>query len=696
MDQDDSSLLLVGGLSSSTSTSTSTVAVANLYDDDPPSPRWGDYFNQFEYHFEVHRLFDWSSVSALSTGSSYLKDQSLATHSEIHPLTSIQNARLAKRLPLEDKFTSDEEESKAPSAPKSSRSVPKRSDDATLEPTIAYPSKSTTDVVSHQTFSKRQEQVLRAMLETLPPAVPQKGLKKERSSSFKRKGSNKKREELPDPSTAIEVVSKNSKQKQQSQKKDPQQSSEETQPQRWHSKRSTKAVRQVDGETNRNKNGNEDLHSGSVTVDTESPHRHSYSHSSHSNGGEEEVRIAHHLPKLHANHHQNNKTKIKGETRQGKNPPAPHCRDLLVSSPPRQMRSKMIFRSFSVGNMDDTADPPLLPPASHPPSTKSSSILSFTEVESKSSEESTSKDNDREVLDDDEKDEKEEEDTNNNNRNNSEEVEEEKGVAKPMSVRQQLLAADLPREFARPQMGKAHRRSLGDMTTTPSSDTMTSPQRRRGKKPVPKHIQLSPSSTHTPRSPTIRRDRDPKQQHADTRPRSTTCAQPSDRSCLRSQSTSKHTRVRSSSRSNPQEIEVMESSGKDDRTAAMAQSSSRRSSSSHSSLTRHLNGTDALPIGHQPPPLPALPGSIRRGTTERSSGGLDSPSSPPHHYLKSPSSIRRGKKPGTKHIPLSPSNTPTPPSPPTCGDHHHEPKKNKDTRHRSTSCDQVVDRSRPR
>ena len=215
------------------------------------------------------------------------------------------------------------------------------------------------------------------------------------------------------------------------------------------------------------------------------------------------------------------------------------------------------------------------------------------------------------------------------------------GAAKPMSARRQLLAANPARDFRRPNLGKPDGRSLTlrDMmtTTTPSSfDTMMSPQRRRrGKKPGTKLIPLSPSTASTPRSPTTRRDA---QKHTDARHRSTSCEQPpsSDRPRPRSLSTLKSRRVRSLSRSNPYEIEVTGSSGKEDEKAVLPRSRSRQSSSSHSSLTRHLNETDAPPRGHQPPPLPGLPCRCRRG-----SGRLDSPSSSQCHYLKSPSSISR-------------------------------------------------------
>ena len=238
--------------------------LGDLFDDGAAPLKLGDYFKLGDY-LEVQRSFNLSPVSALSTGS-YLKDQALAAQAdnEIQPRKSLQNALFAKKLPLEDDFDSDEEESKAP-APKAIRSVPESSD-AKLEP-IAYNSK-TTDV--SQTLSKgpsEQEQA-RAMLDKSPPAVQRKGSKKEKSSPVKRKGS-KKMKELPDPSTAFEVVFKNSKQKQ---KKDPQESVEKAQPRRRHSKRSTKAVRQVDCEIISDKYGDEGLYSGSVTVDTELPH----------------------------------------------------------------------------------------------------------------------------------------------------------------------------------------------------------------------------------------------------------------------------------------------------------------------------------------------------------------------------------------------------------------------------------------
>ena len=550
--------------------------------DDPPSPRRGGYFHKLGDYFEVQRSFNLSPVSALSTGS-YHTDQALAAlaDNQIHPHKCLQNAPSAKKLPVEDDFISDEEESKA-STPKAIRSVPE-SGDFKLEP-IAYHSKST-DVVS-QILSKgpsEQEQV-RARLETSPPAVQRKGSKKEKSSPVKRKGSNKVKG-IPDPSTAFEVVSKNFKQKQPNQKKDPQESVEVPQSRRRHLKRSTKAVQQVDGEIISDKYSDEGLFSGSVTVDTELPHRRSRrrSHNRHSSGGEEGAHIAHHPPNLHANHHHHNKEKINRwvqslrekmrETRQGtKNPPS--CRNLV--SQPIQTRSKMFFRSLSVGNMDDAADQPLLPPLSPPPTTKSTSIshLSSTEVESKSSEESTSKDNDREVIDDEE-----EED---NKNKNSEEMEDGKGSAKPMSVRRQLVAASPPRDFTRLHLGKSYGRSLSlpDVTSTPSFDTMSSPQRRRrGKKPGTKLIPLSPQTKPTPRSPPTRCDhrrdhhRDPKK-NKDTRHRSTSCDQPpsSDLPRPRSQSTPKPIQEQFSTRSNPFELAVMESSGQDDQKLTMARS----------------------------------------------------------------------------------------------------------------------------
>ena len=387
------------------------------------------------------------------------------------------------------------------------------------------------------------------------------------------------------------------------------------------------------------------------------------SHGSSSGGEEEEeeTHIPHHLPKLNANHHKKINGWLRsvrekmGETRQGKNPLPPSSSRNLLVSPPFQTRSKMFFRSLSVGNMMmynsmdmDDADQPLLPPPSPMgmKDTKSSiSHLSSTEVESKSSDEATSKDNDREVLDEDDDEEDE-------GGNNSKEMEDGNGAAKPMSVRRQLVAANPPRDFTRPHLGKSYGRSLSlrdvtTTTTTTSFDTMMSPQcRRRGRKPGTKHVPSSPSTPPSLRSPPTRRDhhRNPKQQK-DARHRSKSSHQESskDRSRPRSQSTSKPRRESSSTRSIPYEIEVMESSGQDDRTAALARSRSRPrrgSTTSDSSSSKHRKGTDAPPSDHRSP-LPSLPGCSRRGSAERGSGRLDSPSSSHHHYLKSPSSISR-------------------------------------------------------
>ena len=483
---------VLGGVSSSTSTSTSTTtateAETNVYDN-APSPRRGDYLNKMGDYFVVHRSLNLShrslnlsQVSALSTGS-YLKDQALAAQAdnEIQPRKFLQSALFARRLPVDDDFDSDEEESKAP-APKAILCLPECSSDTKLEP-ITSISKSTTDV-SQETLSKgrsEQEQI-RAMLDKSPPADQRKGSKKEKSSPAQQKGS-KKMKILPDPNP-----------KQQKQKKDPPESVEETQPRQRHSKRSTKAVRKFEGEVSDKDGNDEGLRSCSVTVDTELTH--CLSHNSHSTGGEEEAHIAHHLPKLHANHHHNNKKKIDGwlksgrekmgETGQGKNHHPLPCHNILVSSPPLQLRPKMFFRSLSVGNR-----------------------MMYN-------------------LDDNDGF------KNNNHRNNSEEVEDGKGAFKLLSVRRQLVAANPPPDFTRPHLRKSYGGSLSlrDVTTTrPSFNTSTSPQRlRRGKKPATKHILLSPLATPTLRSPPNRRDhhRDPKT-NKDTRHRSASCDPPLDR-----------------------------------------------------------------------------------------------------------------------------------------------------------------------
>ena len=243
--------------------------LGDLFDDGAAPLKLGDYFKLGDY-LEVQRSFNLSPVSALSTGS-YLKDQALAAQAEneIQPRKSLQNALFAKKLPLEDDFDSDEEESKAP-APKPVRSV-LESRDTKLEP-IAYTSNSTDAALSQAKGLSEQDLAgTRTTLEKSPAAVQRKASKKEKSSPVKRKGS-KKVKEVPDPSTAFEVVFKNSKQKLQKQKKDPQESVEETQPRRRHSKKSSKAVRHVDGEIISDKYGDEGLYSGSVTVDTELPH----------------------------------------------------------------------------------------------------------------------------------------------------------------------------------------------------------------------------------------------------------------------------------------------------------------------------------------------------------------------------------------------------------------------------------------
>ena len=713
MDQDDSSLLLVlGGVSSSMSTSKSTsFSEANVYDDNPVSPRRGDCLHQLEDYFELQRSCHLSTISALSTPGSSLKDlltledlaeseisprksiqsalfakilplevdfisdEEESQHSaprairrvpkrsgdamlEIHPRQSIQNALFAKRLPLEDDFISDEEDSKAP-PPKVIRRIPESSSDAKLDP-VAHNHSKSTDVVP-QTYTKgpSETEQVRARLETSPPAMRLSPSKRDKLSPVKRNGANKTNQSPEDGKGAPKPM-----------------------PVR---RQLVPAIPPRDfTRPHLGKSYGRSLSLSDLTTTTPSSFNTMMSPQRRRRGKKPGTKLFPMSPST---------------TLTPRSPTIRHDRH----RDPKQDKDGR-FRSTSCDQSLDRPHPPslslLLPPPS-PPSKKSSSIShsSSTEVESESSEESTSKDNDRGVLDDDT------EDTNDNN----EKVVDRMGATKPMSVRRHLLAANLPRDSARPQVETSYGRSLslGDLTTAPSSDTMTSPQRRRGKKPGTKLLQMSPLTTSIPRSPKIRCDyrRDPTQ-HTDarSRSRSTSCDHSSDRPRLRSPSTSKAIRVRSLSRSNPHEPEATGGSGKEDENMALARSRSRQSNSSHSSSTRNLNGTDAPPSGHQPPPLRAILVSSRRGSTEQGSGRLDSPSSSSQHHrcLTSPSSIRRrGKKPVTKLILLSISTTPNPRSPPPlCRDRdpHRDPKKtkDKDARYRSTSCDQPLDRPRLR
>lgn len=230
--------------------------LGDLFDDGAAGLPLGDYLKLGDF-LEVQRSGNLSPVSALTTGS-YLKEQALAAQAdnEIQPRKALQNAEFSKKLPLEDEFDSDEEETES-LVPRSTRAAPQNKD----------ASKSADGEVPHELGTRAAAAPAGTPPSGTPPATAQRKLSKSTKSPTVRQKNSNNMETLDDLPLASEGV-KNIPSK----PRMDQQLTEQGQSRKRSSKRSSKPVRQVDGETISDKYGEQGLYTGAVTIDAELPH----------------------------------------------------------------------------------------------------------------------------------------------------------------------------------------------------------------------------------------------------------------------------------------------------------------------------------------------------------------------------------------------------------------------------------------
>lgn len=183
-------------------------------------------------YLEVQRSFNLSPVSALTTGS-YLKEQAMARHfedNEIVPRKALQNA-VTKRLPMEDAFDSEDEETMAPDPDKKREKAP---------PKVAR--KASNRPSDHERFQQS----------TGTMSEPSLAL----TAIFNGSVSNRESigVSLPQPKAQPAPQQQGQQQQQRS------------------SKRSSKPVKRVNGETVSDKYGDEGMYTGSVALESELPH----------------------------------------------------------------------------------------------------------------------------------------------------------------------------------------------------------------------------------------------------------------------------------------------------------------------------------------------------------------------------------------------------------------------------------------